>query len=353
MRAYMDALNGVSPPKELWEKTAEYFYEHYGDITAYHQWGRFTKAASESAQEQILKYFRRENLAIAFSPVISNTKGKILIPAGSNFWKVFAHSQNLLYECLPMDGYEVSADKTEQILRNAQITLAIIPFAESVTGTIQPVAEIANLCKKYGVMTLCDISAVWGRNEIDFSDISTDYIYLRGTSWGAPLGLDITVGAEAKNSPYALVALKIAVELMMDNLAEKISVVKRMSDEFVKLLNMHIPGVHLLRGKSFANGILCLAFEDVDRQAIGLSLDMQGVAVDLHRPWDSAPEVLLAMGIDSQIANCAITMSLWHNTTEEELEYVLRVLPPLVDRVRFEKKLISVKKTDNGKTLKQ
>lgn len=338
MRAYFDALNGISPPKELWEQLSEYFTEHYGDPGAFHQFGRFIKSAGEVANEQISKYFNKKDTAVSFCPVLPEIGGKILIPVGSDIWKSYAHTKNIQIEWVPMDGYEISIDKTKQLLENTQIGSVVIPFADDSTGTIQPVREIVYLCKEHEVLTICDISAIWGRSEIDFSNIPTDYFYLRGASWGAPLGLDLTVGSKTENSHYALIGIKIALDLMMKDLNNKILSMERLSNEFIELLNMHLLGVHLLRGKNYASGIMCLAFEDVDRQTIALSLDMQGIAVSILKDWDSTPEKLLAMGIEPKLADCAITMSVWHNTKEEELEYLLRALPPIIDRVRFEKK---------------
>ena len=127
-----------------------------------------------------------------------------------------------------------------------------------------------------------------------------------------------------------------SLEIVYDNIDSNIVKLDESMQYFWKMIQLHLPHLTLLGDDEKVAGVFAIAFEDVQRQALLLALDMQGVMVwagdNLYQPIRS----LQLSGVADEIEKSTLQFALWNQTTQEDLDYVLRVLPPLVDRVRYE-----------------
>ena len=337
---YLDNLSSSPTPDEVIEKMGEYFTKHYGNPVCYHQFGRWSKSAYEYFQEKVAEILDVRDTDISFTigfkiPKIGD--GKILISPFEppEIFRYLKKSGRKM-EKISISNWEYDLDWLENKLSNDKIALVVLSSADRVTGTVQPIEQCVEICHKYGTSVLVNFSTFIGRRKFSISNIGTSFGYIQGRVFGAPC--DLILGEKIdKSFPHQLAGGFVkSLELLYENLDSHISKLDELSQYFWEMIQLHLPHLKLLGGDEKIAGNFAIAFEDVQRQALMLALDMQGVMVwagdNLYEPIES----LLKSGVPKEIEESTVRFSLWRQTTQEDLDYVLRVLPPLVDRVRYE-----------------
>ena len=234
--------------------------------------------------------------------------------------------------------------------------LVAIMFANNEIGTIEPVEEIAEIAHEKGALFFTDAVQAVGAVDIDLSKLKVDMLSMSGHKIHAPKGIGLLYirkgvlidnlidggGQERRkrggteNVPY-IVGLAKALEIAYERLPEldKVRAKRdRLISELTKIPYSKLNGHPTDRLPGNAN----IGFEFIEGESILMWLDMAGVCASTGSACSSASldpsHVLLAIGVPHEKAHGSIRLSIPHETTDEDIDYILEVLPPIIERLR-------------------
>ncbi|MBN1160053.1 MAG: cysteine desulfurase NifS [Candidatus Diapherotrites archaeon] len=353
-----------------------YFCERFGNPSAFNSKGLKAKGALRNARKTVAElinalplevYFvgsgtESDNLAIKGVARANKEKGRHIITC-----KIEHHAVLDSCKALEKDGYEVTyldVDKYGQIrlndlkkaIRNDTILITIM-YANNEIGTIEPIKEISKIAKEKGILFHTDACQAGGQLSIDVKELGVDLMTLNGSKLYGPKGIGLLYvrdgvkiepiihgGGQEKglrsgteNIP-SIVGFAKALELAQTSKDEESKRLILLRDKLKKGL-LEIPKT-LLNGhptERLPNN-LNIAFADVEGESIILRLDALGIYVSTGSACTSktleASYVVTATGMPDEIAHGSVRFSLGHRTTEEDIDYVLDVLPKIIEELR-------------------
>ena len=289
-------------------------------------------------------------------------KGKHLITTAIEHHAVLHSMKSLEKEgfevtYLPVDseGF-VTAEQVEKAIRPDTILVSVM-FANNEIGSVEPIAEIGDVCKKHGVLFHTDAVQAVAHIKIDVKAMNIDMLSLSGHKFNAPKGVGalyirkgITIPnlidggqqergkrAGTENIP-AIVGMGYAIEVATRELDERMSRVRKMRDRLRDELMRRIPYAKLNTPENSLPGTLNISFQYIEGESILLMLDMNGICASSGSACTSGSldpsHVLLAIGLPHEIAHGSVRMSIDHNNTEEEIDHIIDTLPKIIQRLR-------------------
>ena len=235
--------------------------------------------------------------------------------------------------------------------------IVTIMYANNEIGTIQPIEEIAAICHEKGVLFHTDAVQAVGHVDIDVHKQGIDMLSLSGHKIHAQKGIgalyvrkgialpNLIHGggqergrrAGTENVP-AIVGLGVAIEAATRNIAEKNAVItprrNRLIDGILKLPYTRLNGD---RDKRLA-GNLNISIEGIEGESLLLMLDMNGICASSGSACTSGSldpsHVLLALGLKHEVAHGSMRLSIEEDVTDEDVDYILEVVPKVVQRLR-------------------
>lgn len=258
------------------------------------------------------------------------------------------------YVGVDADGV-VSVEEIKAALCEKTAIVAIM-YANNEVGTIQPIEEICEIAHKAGALMFTDAVQAVGNVDINLSELPVDMLALSGHKIHAPKGIgalfirrgvviDSLVhggGQESRkragteNLPY-IVGLAKALEVAKANLPEMERVAKmrdRLIEGLTKVPYSKLNGHRTKRLPGNVN----VGFEYIEGESMLLWLDIAGICASTGSACSSASldpsHVLLAMGVPHEKAHGSLRLSLSYENTEEDVDYILENLPPIVERLR-------------------
>ncbi len=254
------------------------------------------------------------------------------------------------------DGY-VTASQVEKAIKD-DTCLVTVMYANNEIGTVQPIAEIGQVCRDKGVLFHTDAVQTVGHIKIDVEKQNIDMLSLSGHKFHGPKGVGALYckkgisllgimhgGAQEKNKRPgtenlpAIVgmaaALKEAVKKMDEN-SQKISAIR---DKIIDGVLSVIPRTRLNGGRdNRLPGNVSFCFEGIEGESLLLYLDLKGICGSSGSACTSGSldpsHVLLALGLPHEIAHGSLRISLSENNTLEEADYIIEQLPLVVGRLR-------------------
>ncbi|AOY76995.1 cysteine desulfurase NifS [Clostridium formicaceticum] len=377
MKVYLDYAATTPVKKEVLEEMLPYFHQHFGNPSSIHSFGRESKKAIDSARDKVAKslgakseeiYFtgsgsEADNWAIKGVAYALKAKGNHIITS-----KIEHHA--VLHTCqyLEKEGFEVTYLDVDQYglidledLKNAikdNTILITIMYANNEIGTIQPIKEIASIAKEKSIIFHTDAVQAYGNIEIDVQELGADLISISAHKIYGPKGIGalyIRKGAKlnqlihgggqekkrragTENLP-GIVGFGKAAEIAHENIKEHNQRLMQLRDQLIHKLTGKIPYTRLNgHPKKRLPGNVNLSFEFIEGEALLLSLDMLGIAGSSGSACTSGSldpsHVLMAIGLSHEIAHGSLRLSLGDITTQEEIDYVVEKLPPVVARLR-------------------
>ncbi|HUV62862.1 MAG TPA: cysteine desulfurase NifS [Sedimentisphaerales bacterium] len=236
--------------------------------------------------------------------------------------------------------------------------LVTIMYANNETGVIFPIERIADLVASKGAVFHTDAVQAVGKIPLNLSKSSIDLLSLSGHKLHGPKGIGVLyVRKGTRLSPYMLgghqeagrragtenvpgiVGLGKACELAADNLEEENSRVKFLRDKLEAAILEKCPDCRLNGDPDHRLPNTCnISFEYIEGEAILLMLDKYGICASSGSACTSGSlepsHVLRAMGVPFTAAHGSIRFSLSRYNTEEEVDYTIKKLPPIISRLR-------------------
>lgn len=377
---YVYADNAATTPvsKHVVEAIIPYMTEHFGNPSSLYAIGQTAHRAITKARQQVADaigavnaneiYFtsggsEADNWAIKGAAMLGAKKGKKHIITSKIEHHAVLHTCASLekqgFTVTYLDVYENGIVKVEDVANaiTDETCLVTIMYANNEIGTLQPISEIGKLCKEKGVLFHTDAVQAVGHVKIDVQQQNIDMLSLSGHKFHATKGIGalyckkgirlpnlIDGGAQesgrragTENVP-GIVGLGVAITDMVENLEENAKKVSALRDRLFegasKISHSRINGDTEKR----LPGNFSMCFEGVEGESLLLMLDMKGISASSGSACTSGSldpsHVLLAIGLKHEVAHGSLRLSIGEECTVEDIDYILEVLPPIIDRLR-------------------
>ena len=368
MKRFVYADNAATTPvsQTVLNAMLPYYTEKYGNPSSLYAVGREAKKALEEARENVANHLgalpneifftsggsEADNWAIKGVAHELAKKGKKHIITSKFEHHAVLHTTEALekegFEVTYLEVYEngiVKPEDVEKAIRE-DTALVTIMYANNEIGTIQPISEIGAICKKHGVLF-----------HTDAVQENIDLLSLSGHKLHAPKGVGalyvrrgirlpnlISGGAQERGkragteNVAGIVALSVAMDEAYANLDERNARLIRMRDRLIegasKIERSRLNGDAVKR----LPGNFNMCFEGIEGESLLLKLDFAGICASSGSACTSGSldpsHVLLAIGLPHEIAHGSLRISFSDQNTEEDVDYILEVLPGIVSYLR-------------------
>jgi cysteine desulfurase len=353
-----------------------YFCDLYGNPSSMHTFGGQVSHSIGRAREQVAKLLCCEPSEIIFTSggtESDNTAIKGTLAAMPNKRKIITtrvEHPAVLEVCREQEnhGYtviELGVDKKgrldlseleEQL--DDDTALVTIMYANNETGVIFPIEQVAELVKSKGIVFHTDAVQAVGKIPLDLSNSNIDLLSISAHKLHGPKGAGVLyVRKGTRLAPYQLgghqesgkragtenvpgiIGLGKACEIARKNINVENIRVKKLRDKLEKAIIENCPDCMVNGEKEHRlPNTSNISFEYVEGEAILLLLDQHGICASSGSACTSGSlepsHVLRAMGVPFTAAHGSIRFSLSKYNTEEEMEYTIQVLPPIINRLR-------------------
>ena len=377
-KVYLDNAATTKVRNEVVEAMLPYFTEYFGNPSSLHLFAREAGKGLDTARAQVAKALNAkpeeiiftgggsesDNMVLRGIPEAYKKKGKHVITSAVEHHAVLHTLEAMEKEgrvevtYLPVDEYGmVTAEQVEKAIRPDTVLVSIM-FANNEVGTIMPIEQIGETCRKYGVLVHTDAVQAVGHVPVDVEKMHIDLLSLSGHKFHGPKGVGalyvrkgvripalILGGAQERrkragteNVP-GIVGMGKAIELATAELEDNAAKMKVLRDRLIFGIPARIPDVKLNGHPTerLPNNVN-FSIRFIEGESILLMLDLNGIAASSGSACTSGSldpsHVLLAMGLSHEVAHGSLRLTLSEFTTPEEIDYVLDTLPPIVEKLR-------------------
>lgn len=376
---YLDH-NASAPLKtEVLERMLPYLTQHHGNPSSIHWAGRAVCGALETAREQLASLINADPSEIVFTSGGSESnnfvlKGtaEVLAQTGRHIITTAVEHPAVLEACqflekrgwrvsyLPVDGRgQLDLNHLENLI-SAQTALISVMWANNETGGLFPIEAIGQIAHRHNVIFHTDMVQAIGRVAVDVKRATLDLASISGHKFGAPKGVGalyvrsgtlleplVHGGHQERNrrggtsNVASIIGLGAASYIAQRDFEQNCFYLGRLRTRLEEGLFSAIKGLHLNGAVDTGNRLLNtlnLSFEGVSGESLLLNLDMKGIAASSGSACSSGTlepsHVIAALGVDPLLAQSSVRFSLGVENNSDEIDYVLRELPPLVERLR-------------------
>lgn len=374
---YLDN-NATTPTDErVVEAMLPYFCKKYGNPSSIYKLANESETAKEEARDKVAKLLNAkpyeivftgcgtesDNFAIKGTAFVNREKGNHIITSSIEHHAVlnackWLEKQDFEVTYIGVDKHGVvNLDELCEAITDKTILISIM-HANNEVGTIEPIKEIADIAKDNGIYFHIDAVQTVGKLPIDVNDLSVDLLSMSGHKFYGPKGvgaLYIRKGtkidsllhgghhernrrAGTENVP-GIVGLGKASEIAMEEFEEEERSVKKLRDRLEKGLMEKIDDV-IINGHPERRlpSTLNLSVKYVEGESILLQLNHNGIAASSGSACTSGSfepsHVLTSMGIPPDVAHGSLRFSVGRSNTEKDIDKVIEVLPPIVEKLR-------------------
>jgi cysteine desulfurase len=375
MRVYMDYAATTPVDPRVFEAMKPYFSEKYGNSVSLHKQGREAKEALEQSRKTIADMMNAKpnelifmgsatestNMALKGTAFANRKKGKHIVTSKIEHHCVleparWLEKQGFEITRLPVDKFGfIDTNQLENAIRKDTILVSIM-HANNEIGTIQNIEKIGKICKEKGVYFHSDAAQSFGKIPIDTKKMNVDLLSISSHKMYGPKGvggLYVKKGTKiepllhggghefGKRSATVNVAgivgfaeaARIQKKEMASDAKNQTALRDKLINELLKVDDAHLTGHPTERLPN--NASFCFAY--IEGESLLMQLDMNGVSASTGSACSSesleASHVLLAIGLKPQEAHGSLRLSLGKYTTNEDVDYVLEVVPKSVERL--------------------
>jgi cysteine desulfurase len=369
-----NATTQVAP--EVLEEMLPYFSEFYGNPSSMHTFGGMVEQKIVEARERLARLLGASPEEIIFTScgtesdntairaaILSNPDKKHIVTS-----RVEHPAIKNLFEYLAKNGYRVTFVPVDRkglldldyLYKNLSEDTAIVSlmWANNESGVIFPIEEIGKVLKEKGIVFHTDAVQAVGKIPIDLKNVNVDMLSLSGHKLHGPKGIGaLYVRKGTKFSPFligghqekgrrggtenaaSIIGLGKASELAAGNITgENIRVKKLRNKLETEILNRISNAIINGDREHRLPNTTSIAFEFVEGESILLMMDEYGICASSGSACTSGSlepsHVLRAMGVPFTAAHGSVRFSLSIYNTEEEVDFIIEKLPPIIERLR-------------------
>ena len=376
-RIYLDYAATTPTHPEVVKTMLPYFTEAFGNPSSIHTYGQEIKGDIEEARTKVANLIgsqdeeivftsggtEADNFAIKGAAYANKSKGNHIITTSIEHPAVletckFLETMGFRITYLPVDEYgSVAPDDVRQAITNKTILISVM-LANNEIGTIEPIAKIGKIAKEAGIYFHTDAVQAAGHIPVSVDELGVDLLSISAHKLYGPKGvgaLYIRKGtkllpfmhggeqergrrASTENAP-GIIGLGKAVELAQQEMTEEVERLTYLRDKLINSLLERIDHTQLNGHPTnrLPNNVN-VSVEFVEGESMCLNLDLEGICASTGSACSSLSiepsHVLLALGLPPERAHGSLRFTLGKWTTEEEVDRVLEVLPPIVARLR-------------------
>ncbi len=372
---YADNAATTRVKPEVFAKMIPYFTEHYGNPSSIYSIGRDSAVAILHAREKIAQCLNCDPNEIIFTSGgsesdnaaitgIAKKRGKGHIITS----KIEHHAVLHTVQALEKEGFEatyldvdgdgiISLDALRAAIREDTILITIM-YANNEIGSIQPIKQIGEIAHEHKIPFHTDAVQAAGHLKIDVRAENIDMLSLSAHKFGGPKGtgvLYVKRGINPKNlilgggqergkragteNIAGIIGTAEALSLTLSHIDEVTPRVTAMRDRLIDGILKNIPYTRLNGGREHRlPGNVNISVEYIEGESLILLLDLNGICASSGSACTTGSldpsHVLLALGLTHEVAHGSLRLTINDETTDEDIDYILEVLPKVVDRLR-------------------
>jgi cysteine desulfurase len=376
-KVYLDHIAATPLDPRALEAMLPFLGAQYGNPQSLHSVGQEANRAVEEARAKVARligaaeseiYFtssgsEANNFALKGMALARREKGNHLVVSAIEHQSVLHSAKSLeksgfCSTMVPVDRHGlVDPEDIRKAIRKETVVASVM-LANSEVGTVEPVAEIARVCRSAGVLFHTDAVAAVGSMPVKVRDLDVDALSLAADQFYGPKGsaaLFLKKGTRVlplidggiqeggrrggTENVAGIVGMGEAAAVAGMKMTERIRDLRTLRDRLVGELERRVEHIFLTghaEKRLPHQASFCVEF--IEGEAMLLHLDMKGISASSGSACTSralkASHVLLAMGLDHALAQGSIVFSLVDGTTAEDIDYLAEIFPPVIDRLR-------------------
>lgn len=377
---YFDHAATTPVDERVLEAMKPYFTQQFGNANSAHQLGNNAKVAVEESREKIAELIGAEPAEIIFTSGGTESDNAVIKGAFAASGKTEVITSPLEHhavlhatECEKRSGCKpvylepdaegnITADQVAEAITD-QTALVTLMHVNNEIGVINPIKDIAAVCKEHGVPLHSDTVQSVGKLPIDVEELGLDFLSMSAHKIYGPKGIGVMYmrhgtpwlpwmhgGSQERrrrggtlNVP-GIVGLAKALELAVDAMDENLGHYRQLQNRLLKGVKQRFEGKFKINGNvdTGVPHITNMAFIDeeghgIDGEMLLLNLDMEGICVSNGSACTSGAvepsHVLAGLGLEAEVANSSIRVSLGKSNNNEDIDYFLEKLEMVVNRM--------------------
>ncbi|MGA7827767.1 MAG: cysteine desulfurase NifS [Geobacteraceae bacterium] len=374
---YLDNNATTALHPEVLEEMLPFFREQFGNPSSIHWAGRRIKTAVEEAREQVAALVGCDPSEVVFTSCATESNNMAVkgVAAarqarGNHIVTTIVEHPSVITPCVYLEhhGFQITTlevdgkglfdlNKLDAAIGDGTILISAM-YANNETGTIFPVREIGELAAKKGICFHCDAVQAVGKIPLEWKESNINLLSLSAHKFQGPKGVGALVirkgtkifpllhgGSQERNrragteNVAGIVGLGKACEIAAQTMATEALRIGRLRDRLEREILEKISGTRVNghpRKRLFNTSNL--SFLDVKSDSLLFNLDLAGIAASSGSACSSGAlktsHVIKAMGVGSETTVGNIRFSLGPGNSEEDVDYLLEILPGIVQRLR-------------------
>lgn len=374
---YLDHASTTPTDPEVVKAMHPWFSEQFGNPSTVYSLGLAAAKAVNDARESIARcigadpeeiFFtsggtEADNWAIQGAADAHGKKGRHLVTSAIEHHAVletmdYLEKRGFEVTRVPVSGGGlVDPDDVRRAIRPDTVLVSIM-HANNEVGTIQPIAEIGTITREAGVLFHTDAVQTAGKLPLDVEELGVDMLSMSAHKFYGPKGIGILyVRKRTRVTPLlhgggqergrragthnvpGIVGMAKALELATARMDEDADREAALRDRLWEGLSANIEAIHLNGDMAHRlPGNLNVRLDGIEGEAMILMLDMEGICVSSGSACTTGSldpsHVLLALGIPAEHAHGSLRVTMGRSTTPEDIDFFIKVFPPIVDRLR-------------------
>lgn len=372
---YLDHAATTPVRPEVREAMMPLLMENYGNASSVHRWGRDAKVKLEEARARVAAVLGARPTEIVFTrggteadnlAVLGRSRK---VRGGGVACSAIEHKAVLMtaraaeaegapLHVLPVDSDGVVDLAALDAILDASLAVVSVMWANNEVGAIQPVEEIASRCREAGVVFHTDAVQAFGKLPVRVDEVPVSLLSVSAHKVGGPKGvgaLFVRKGTEIEPLVYGgghergiragtedvagAVGFAIAAELAAREREKEVARLGALRDRLQAGLLERVPELRVNAvGAERIPTVLNISVPGANDEMLLVMLDLEGIAASSGSACSSGgvtpSHVLTSMGLPPDIAGPSVRLSLGHETTDADIDGVLNIFPPLMERLR-------------------
>lgn len=377
VRAYLDHNATTPVAAEVADAMHEAVRGCFGNASSIHAFGQAAKAALDDARSAVAALLgarpndviftgsgtEADNLAIRGMAEASPAAGRRHLIASAIEHEAVLNTLKALSKrgwtstLLPVGDAGVVEPAALEAALTDDTALVSVMHANNEIGTLQPIAELAGIAHRRGAVFHTDAVQTAGKLPLDVGALGVDLLSISAHKFNGPKGVGAlwirrgmrlvaptTGGRQERNrragteNVPAIVGLGVAARLAAAKLSREAARLRTLRDRLESSLLDRVPDTAVNGGGERVPNTTNISFHGVEAEALLIALDLEGIAVSTGSACSSGTlepsHVLRAMGLTPRRAQSSIRFSLGLGNTDDEIDRLVGVLPPLVAKLR-------------------